>query len=180
MTVMKMSKSLLIVVCLVGLAFAQTIDNCPTSVPRDQYTVVFGNQCFQFVLYRTRDYPDALKDCQSRDGTLALTKTKAVEQFLQTQAVTYGLQEALWIGLNDKATENTFVWEDGTALDEAESNWSDDEGPRTGIIQHNLEDCVATNTGKNGQWEDYHCDNEFFGLINYEKHYICSFDLIPK
>ncbi|BFZ07938.1 hypothetical protein BsWGS_10978 [Bradybaena similaris] len=176
---MSMIGSLLFVTCLTGLASAQTIDNCPTGVPRDQYTVVFGDQCFQFVLYKERDYTEAKKDCQSLSGTLALTKTKAVQQFIQTTAQGLGINEAVWIGLNDEANENTFVWEDGTALDASISNWGEDEGPRTGLIQHSLEDCVATNTAKNGVWEDYHCENELFGLISYNKHYICSYALIP-
>jgi hypothetical protein len=46
-----------------------------------------------------------------------------------------------WIGLDDRSTEGTFKWTDGTPLTIAESNWASGE-PNNGGTSVYPEDCA--------------------------------------
>jgi hypothetical protein len=165
---------------LAGLAAAQhSLDECPASIPRNQYLDVYGDACYQFVVNGNEDYLHARQDCRARGGNLAVTKSKDVQNYIQSKLTSLGVHDTVWIGLNDIDTENTFVWEDGTLLQATKSNWAEGSGPRDGFLLHRLEDCVAIDMQKGGLWVDYYCQNELFGLISYEKKYICQFYLVP-
>ncbi|XP_005092854.1 uncharacterized protein LOC101852455 [Aplysia californica] len=155
---------------------AITLNDCPAALPRDKYLQVHGDSCFRFVLTHYRYFFDAERDCEHEKGTLALVKTFEVQEYLAKELVnTYGVLKntKVWIGLNDFAKENQFVWEDGTKLvPSAYSNWAPDNGPRDGLIQHNLEDCVSIDVTTH-KWHDHHCTDFLFFI--YEKPYVCEY-----
>ncbi|CAG5126237.1 unnamed protein product [Candidula unifasciata] len=170
---------LLAILCVAfHAAFAATnssVEDCPKSLTRNEYLTAYNGICYQFVLYRKRDFISAREDCSTYGGVLALAKTRDIQTYLQNQITSRGVLDTVWIGLTDIEKENTFVWEDGSLLDDAASNWADGSGPREGAIQHRLEDCVAMDTNRNGIWVDYHCQDEFLGLLTYEKNYVCQY-----
>ncbi|MEL6616011.1 MAG: C-type lectin domain-containing protein, partial [Bacteroidota bacterium] len=99
-------------------------------------------------------YADAEAHAASLGGTLPII-TSAAEN--ATVLATIGIPEFhSWIGLNDRASEGTFVWIDGTPV--AYTNWG-------GIQPDNFnnEDCgmilgvFTTNVGAAGQWNDAMC-----------------------
>jgi hypothetical protein len=171
-------------VVLVALAIvaeygsAASVDDCPAGVPKDNFLHVYQNSCFQFVYDRRRNYDDAKTDCQSRGGTLALLKTADIEGFVLKEIGAHVLlhgqtNEPLWIGLNDKANEGTFLWEDGDHL--TYSNWAAGEGPHH--LLPNLQDCVVISPLL-GLWFDEHCEADFItSIIDKGKPYICQYDV---
>lgn len=62
---------------------------------------------------------------------------------------------SIWIGLNDKEEDMTFVWEDGTNLDSSESDWNVEE-PNNWIGLN--EACVSLDHRANWKWNDEECD----------------------
>ncbi|CAL1527113.1 unnamed protein product [Lymnaea stagnalis] len=95
---------------------------------------------------------------------------------LHTYKSTWG---KAWIGLNDIATEDVFVWEDGTKL--TYHNFAPGEGIQntslTAVVPHPNEDCVIIDVHDNGWWRDYPCDTSSFLIgTQRESHaYICQY-----
>lgn len=67
---------------------------------------------------------------------------------------TFGTSEGFWIGLSDRATEGTFVWENGDTS--AYRNWAPGEPNdyRVGAAFVNGEDYALKNWRGTGQWND--------------------------
>lgn len=88
--------------------------------------------------------------CAGDDAHLAIIDDQAENDHVR------GLTSSgnLWIGLNDQDMERTFVWVDGTVLNEAEdfTNWNDGE-PNNSFG----EDCVEMRS--DGQWNDRDCSS---------------------
>jgi hypothetical protein len=160
----------LTVVTLLGLSAAQTINDCPASVFKDKFLKLHGGICYQFVLDIPLDYNTALDDCKAHGGTLVLDKSKDVTDFLIDQLI-YELGDGskIWIGLNDKTTEGTYVWEDGTTLSDY-TNWAPGRNS-----SNQLHDCVNFDPSKNGAWEEDFCKDLIFGLFLYERPYVCQY-----
>jgi hypothetical protein len=67
--------------------------------------------------------------------------------------VAFGIQNAdWWIGLNDRAAEDTFVWTDGSPVDFTQ--WGAGEPNNSGD-----EDCVHLSSGS-GDWNDLFCGQQ--------------------
>ncbi|XP_005092855.1 macrophage mannose receptor 1 [Aplysia californica] len=164
---------LLPVLVLISLADAMTLNDCPSDLARDHSLQIYKNSCFQFVLDHHRDYPEANKDCKRHGGTLALTKTKDVQDFLVGQLEhTYHHGSVVWIGLTDMVKEDTYVWEDGTVLGPNDfKHWA------SGRLLHQFDDCAALDPSENGLWYDYPCESHLFGLISAEKSYVCEYKM---
>ncbi|XP_078613201.1 carbonic anhydrase 1-like [Branchiostoma floridae x Branchiostoma japonicum] len=127
---------------------------------------VHDNRCYWFSptdYRRRRKYTRARADCVARSGgrgaTLALIKdadTQAfVEQYLGT--IVSGPRRDYWIGLDDRAREKHFAWNDGTALEY--QNWA-----RSRRRRHPGKDCAGVMSS--GKWDLYRCRQR--------KAYICQ------
>ncbi|XP_005092853.1 lithostathine-1-alpha [Aplysia californica] len=172
--IMLLSCFFLLAILATGSAIS--LSDCPVAIPRDKYLQVHGNSCYRFVVTDNRDYFDAEKDCERQKGMLAMVKTHEVQEYLVKELVnTYGIPDnyRVWIGLNDHAKENQFVWEDGTILNSTDySNWAFENGPRGGWIRHDWEDCVSIDVTTH-EWNDHHCSN--FLWVKYEKPFVCEY-----
>ncbi|XP_078610306.1 protein Skeletor, isoforms B/C-like [Branchiostoma floridae x Branchiostoma japonicum] len=126
---------------------------------------VYDNRCYWFSptdYRRSRKYMRARVDCvarsRGRGATLALIKdadTQAfVEQYLGT--IVSGPRRDYWIGLDDRARERHFEWNDGTAL--GYQNWARSRR------RHRGKDCAGVMPS--GKWDLYRCRQR--------KAYICQ------
>ena len=120
-------------------------------------------------------------------GYLTTVNTKAENTFLTNKFYAAYGNSALWIGANDIATENTWVWDNGTTSGDngvtdnicgtgcnptsnaewpdgtRKWNWSGNGEP------NNLggEDC-ANITRSDGTWNDLDCDRDQYGIIEFD------------
>ncbi|CAL1527103.1 unnamed protein product [Lymnaea stagnalis] len=169
------------------LAGAQTINDCPASLPRNSFLQVHGDSCFQFVLFRERTHTQAKADCHSNGGTLALVKTPEIQDYIYHEILStyYGSTVKVWVGLNDIDNENIYKWEDGSPV--TFSNWNTGDGPASGTtgtshhaLNHNQNDCVVLDVGLKGKWVEYPCESHplFIVFSQNEAHmYVCQFKL---
>ena len=105
-----------------------------------------------------RTWHDARDDCRARGGDLAKLRTP-LENFPAWAVVPDGVEGA-WIGLNDEATEGTWLWADGTA---PFTNWALNRGasgsPTTMPLVRIAWRMVRTKWGRQdanrgGEWND--------------------------
>ncbi|NOY93799.1 MAG: C-type lectin domain-containing protein [Deltaproteobacteria bacterium] len=66
-----------------------------------------------------------------------------------------------WIGLNDRGTEGTFLWSDGSAQGPYSSWQSGQPNDWGGLGQ----DCIVVDGGSGGNWNDRNCDVNSFRFI---------------
>merc|ERR1712130_716109 len=107
--------------------------------------------CF-YVSTDTATQADAVTACQSLGAVLA-TISDATEQDDLTSLI--GGSDT-WIGLNDIAVDETFVWQDGSSA--SYTNWFGTGNP---ISPANTNvNCVKMQASKSGQWNDIGCGKE--------------------
>ena len=99
------------------------------------------------------DWDSARYQCQCQGNyDLASITSDAENDFVNTLA---GANE-VWIGLNDKQTQETYVWSDGTAFDTSVFNkWDSNQPSNT----NGQQDCVAMRT--DGKWDDLKCNKDY-------------------
>ena len=108
--------------------------------------------CFVFVA-TPQTYVDAKAACAAMSAHLAYVKTAALDTFAETFVGTTNT----WIGLSDRATEGTFIWDDGSAL--VFSNWATGEPNSGGLDATYQEDCaIIAGARATKQWDDRPCD----------------------
>ena len=106
--------------------------------------------CFVFVS-TPRTYVDAKAACAAMNAHLAYLKSATLDAFAET----FVGETNTWIGLSDRATEMTFVWDDGSAL--VHTNWGAGE-PNNGGDTYQ-EDCGLLAGAKLDKgWDDRPCD----------------------
>ena len=119
-------------------------------------------------------------------GYLTTINTLAENTFLTTKFYgTYG--NAIWIGANDIATEDTWVWDNGTTSGDnnltdticnapsgdctpSNAKWSDNATRKWNGGEPNDsggEDC-ANITNANGFWNDLPCSRSLYGVIEFD------------
>ena len=134
--------------------------------------------CFYFAVNRWKTYHGADADCVSGGGTLALPKTKALNDYLTDQLLNhYNRKDEAWIGLHDKDKEGRFQWEDDTSVEW--TNFASRNGPDNGWFASRREDCVAIDPLDDGMWHDFQCKEDFIALISGSeplKMYICQYN----
>jgi len=112
-----------------------------------------------------KSWPDARRHCQRLGGELvSITseqRKKEVICFIANNGGLGSLMTGHWIGLNDQATEGTFVWSDGSSG--SYQHWYRGEPGGNGEAR----DCVFMHkTGLQYRWFDYPC--------SYHARFLCS------
>lgn len=108
--------------------------------------------CLVFVS-TPRTWVEAKAACVAMTAHLAYPRSAAVDGFAELMVGTTNT----WIGLSDRATEGTFVWDDGSAL--AYTNWGQDEPNNGGTGATYQEDCAIIAGAKLDKgWDDRPCD----------------------
>ena len=105
---------------------------------------LFGNRCYKFSPEAT-DWASAKYLCECGGADLVSIASQAEDNFV---ASLIGSEES-WIGLNDLATQETYVWTDGTTF--SYNNWNTNQPSNT----NNNQDCVKMKT--DGKWDDVTC-----------------------
>ena len=101
-------------------------------------------------------YSDASVHCKALGGQLASLETLDEALFVQDLALTLSTS-AFYIGLNDLEVESEWTWENGEALMDEESKWSEGEPNSWGGTE---EDCAATGWDQADGWVDLPCEHE--------------------
>jgi hypothetical protein len=120
-------------------------------------------------------------------GYLTTVNTKAENTFLtNTFYVAFG-NKALWIGANDIATENSWVWDNGTTSGDSgltddicgstgcpnsDEKWADGTTRKWHGVEPNDngvdgEDCASI-TNDTGGWNDLPCTDTLYGIIEFD------------
>ena len=120
-------------------------------------------------------------------GYLTTVNTKAENTFLTNEFYAAYGNKALWIGANDIATENTWVWDNGTTSGDdnltdticnapsgdcqpSNATWADGTTRKWNGGEPNDsggEDC-ANITNANGYWNDLSCTRDQYGIIEFD------------
>ncbi|GFR61987.1 C-type lectin domain family 11 member A [Elysia marginata] len=152
---------------LTGTGITTVENGCPTNVVKSvgsQFFSVLGDACFQFVTNDDVPFETAQKTCRQHNGTLAMPKTKYINDFLLQEMQRRQQLKPMWIGMQDTIREGIYVWEDGSQVRHwGNMHYFNGEPFSSG------EDCLALNP-LDWQWHDFDCSNE--------KHsFICQYDV---
>jgi hypothetical protein len=102
-----------------------------------------------------QSYSVARASCQAQGGDIANVLTSGETNVIISRFPSL----TLWIGINDKDTEGTYVWESGAVS--AYSNWQSGEPNNGGYGQ---QDCAALVVDAGGTWDDIECTSSFLSL----------------
>jgi len=100
------------------------------------------------------DWPSAETACVSLGGHLASARN-GVENLTIADALSTVTGSPGWIGFNDRDSEGTYVWTDGTAA--SFTSWNSGQPDNYGD-----EDCAGTNYGAHAEWNDYPCSGGYY------------------
>lgn len=132
---------------IVILVFFPPERTCPSS------WIKFGNKCY-FVSpsSQKQNYANSRKDCHSRGGDLVKITSRLELDFVKTH------HAIAWIGLTRAEDGHSWVWVDGTTLENHEF-WQDGE-PNNADME---EDCVEVSREASA-WNDVPCSRLFSWL----------------
>uniref|UniRef100_H3C654 C-type lectin domain-containing protein n=1 Tax=Tetraodon nigroviridis TaxID=99883 RepID=H3C654_TETNG len=125
----------------------------------------FEGQCYYFS-NNTSKWEEARERCQLQGADLVQVSSRKEQEFLtdRVKQMMRGNNDLFWIGLTDSVTESTWLWVDGSPLEQGfvltfwhnrePNNW-DDEDPVRG------EDCVRLGdiNGNINCWSDRACSH---------------------
>ncbi|MFO0746166.1 MAG: CotH kinase family protein [Myxococcota bacterium] len=127
---------------------ADDAEDCP-----DCQTHKRGQKSYLFC-WKTRTHEAAAAECAAQGGTLVIVNNETENTWLRDESNAAGFG-ALWLGLDDIATEGSYVWEDGVAMDSRFTNWMGGEPNDWG----GGEDCSEMIPGAGDPtWNDIGCD----------------------
>ncbi|KAK7473453.1 hypothetical protein BaRGS_00035282 [Batillaria attramentaria] len=132
---------------------------CSDAVPPEcpENWTEFEEACYKFNS-TTASYANAVSACAAEGAVLSPAKSQNEFFFVFQQL---GSASAMWLGANDIATEGTWLWEDGTAIDF--NKWKTGE-PDNVHNSHTNADCLWVLT--TGKWRDAPC--------NWKRAYVCK------
>ncbi|CAH1784169.1 unnamed protein product [Owenia fusiformis] len=124
---------------------------------------LFGGYCY-WGSTSTLSWQNAEAECTLSGGHLVSIHSEEEDNFVFTTATSSaGITDGYWIGWNDIANENHFVWSDGSK--QYFENWQYGE-PNGAPDSQN---CTKIRKSQNWQWQDEFC--------GYEKAYVCKGEL---
>lgn len=138
--------------------FIDNSPDCPSCIVRQNPE----GQAFAFC-FNPVNYIAAVADCTAQGGQIVSIHSAQEQQWLLDAAAQVKPGGEWWIGINDRATEGVFTWQDDSPVDFESwgsgepNNWAGDE------------DCVYTTLS--GAWNDYTCA----GI----RDYICALGSAP-
>jgi hypothetical protein len=122
-------------------------------------------------------------------GYLTTVNTKAENTFLTNTFYAAFGNKALWIGANDIATENSWVWDNGTTSGDSgltddicgsgcdttsspkvfsDATWADGTQKWNNNEPNGPGEDCANITNSNGYWNDLSCSNNQYGIIEFD------------
>ncbi|KAJ8366728.1 hypothetical protein AAFF_G00344930 [Aldrovandia affinis] len=119
-----------------------------------------NSKCYYFST-EFKNWNDSRSDCLKQGADLVIIESKEEQDFISK----HRRDDFYWIGLSDSETEGTFLWVDGTPLQEDKAFWGrgqpDDNGPQ---------DCAATLPAQS-EWFDVRCSSNLMS--------VCQTDALP-
>lgn len=149
-------------VVAVQCSLQDELRDCPPSLPRSSHTKSYGNVCLVFVTTKY-SWPDASSHCHHNGGHLVKIENSQKQHFIyNTLRALHWKEIRVWLGANDRASEGTWKWQDGTRV--SYSNWHPGEGPSHSgfLFQSGYEDCAIMKLDDGGRWHDYDCGGVLF------------------
>ncbi|CAG0896179.1 unnamed protein product [Cyprideis torosa] len=142
--------------CLEEQKKATNLASCPDGGVLNPVT----QKCY-YVRTEVKGWTEARDACRAEGFELATIESATENAFV------FGLlSDCAWIGLNDRTTEGTYEWSDGSQSEYR--NWNPGE-PRALLSG---EDCVVMNCWNYGEhWDDCECSVKF--------HYVCTLKINP-
>nr|KAG5696177.1 hypothetical protein BaRGS_021662 [Batillaria attramentaria] len=104
-------KAALLLTVLTASSYAQvTVEDCPSSLPRDRYLVTYGNSCYHLVLNHQRVFTTAERECEAGGphGHLAIIRDPATNQFLVYNTSARDRNDHAYGGKDDNADYNRY------------------------------------------------------------------------
>lgn len=128
----------------------------PTPVPCDtaNYIKASGAEVCAINLKKQLAWADAKAECEKIGATLPIISNAPENADILKVKTQMNLGEA-WLGLNDIATEGSYIWTDGTPAKNY-VNWAGGE-PNNGGVPNNMNDQDCIRMYSNGQWDDLGC-----------------------
>ncbi|XP_046700930.1 hepatic lectin-like isoform X4 [Silurus meridionalis] len=107
-----------------------------------------------YISTEKKSWSESRKDCQGRGADLVIINSSEEQDFVEV----WRRNQGVWIGANDKDSEGTWKWVDGTTVingfwnpGEPNSNWD--------------EDCAVSGFHPgNGKWDDVSCNNNYIWI----------------
>ncbi|XP_035657643.1 uncharacterized protein LOC118403186 isoform X2 [Branchiostoma floridae] len=115
----------------------------------------FEDSCFK-VSRLPADFAGAEEECLNDGARLAAIKDQATHEYILSQVAPVANLYVLWIGLEDRENEGSFVFSDGTTL--SDDSWQNFYYP--GASAQEDEDCVEMYFGSErdaAYWNDQYC-----------------------
>ncbi|XP_033764206.1 brevican core protein-like [Pecten maximus] len=153
---------LLIGLITVKFSLQDDLRDCPPSLPRTSHLKSYGNVCLVFVTSKY-SWTDASSHCHRHGGRLVKIENLQKQNFVyNTLKALHWKEIRVWIGANDRASEGTWKWTDGSKL--SYSNWHQGEGPSHSgfLFNAGYEDCAIMKLDDRGRWHDYDCGGVLF------------------
>ncbi|CAI5691495.1 unnamed protein product [Oreochromis niloticus] len=137
----------------------QTCDKCEEGWEQH------GGTCYNFSISKS-SWNKSRDECRAKGGDLVKIDSREEQNFLQRRVseIMTGGEDKFWIGLTDSAVEGTWLWVDGSPLNESLKFWKGTEPDNwkgTNGKQPDGEDCVRM--GEKGEadtpkwWFDAFC-----------------------
>nr|XP_006817737.1 PREDICTED: IgGFc-binding protein-like [Saccoglossus kowalevskii] len=102
--------------------------------------------------------------CEARGGMLAKLNTEMtdtqVRRNIEQNNLGAGISTGFWFGLNDGENEGSFIWSDGTSLNNGDySNWARRQPNNNMKNSPTGQDCAQLWKKVGYKWDDNNCDN---------------------
>ena len=122
-----------------------------------------GNRMLCYKMFTSpKTWENAKKECEKRHARLVKVESLEENDFIKTKILPTDTNDEYWIGVSDSASENDWIWTDGTQLgSDGYKNWGDKQ-PDNRKKKHNcvLMQIRKSNPDHNGKWHDQRCSKE--------------------